>query len=338
MRHGISVIICSYNGSERIESVLFHIEKQITNEILWEVILVDNASNDNTAEVAQKCWTRKDIQLKIVFEDKPGKTNAIRKGLDVSSYSIIIFVDDDNLIADNYISRSYEIMSVNSDVGLAGGLGIPLANIEYPVWFGEFQNAIAVGPQADQDGYIPHSRTYLHGAGLVMRKMVWERLISKGFNFNLSDRKGKSLSSGGDSELSVAIRLAGYQLWYDSGLVYKHILPENRLKWDHIIKLSREFGKSFVVIDLYRSKLNNLKGWKLLKSSNWMIAYFICLRDILRLLPSFFWIKLQKTEGNRKEYQLNFYYGALIQRTKLAFRFPELKKEISDLHLKLKVN
>ena len=144
MSHGVSVIICCYNSSEKIESVLFHIEKQITNGILWEVILVDNASNDNTAEVAQQCWTRKDIQLKIVFESKPGKTNAIRKGLDVSTYSIVIFVDDDNLISDNYISRAYEIMSGNADVGLAGGLGIPFAHIEFPEWFSEYQNAFVV--------------------------------------------------------------------------------------------------------------------------------------------------------------------------------------------------
>ena len=89
MSDGVSIIICCYNSSEKIESVLFHIEKQITNGILWEVILVDNASNDNTAEVAQQCWTRKDIQLKIVFESKPGLSNARRKGLHVSIYSIV---------------------------------------------------------------------------------------------------------------------------------------------------------------------------------------------------------------------------------------------------------
>ncbi len=337
MDHGVSVIICCYNSSEKIESVLFHIEKQITNGILWEVILVDNASNDNTAEIAHKCWTRKDIQLKIVFESKPGLSNARRKGLYESLYSIVIFIDDDNLISNNYISRAYEIMSRNSDVGLAGGLGIPVSNMEFPAWFSKYQNAFAVGPQADQDGYVPDSRTYLHGAGLIVRKIVWDSLISKRFSFILSDRKGKELTSGGDSELSAVFRMAGYQLWYDSGLEFKHIIPAERLNCGYVIKLSREFGKSFVILDIYRSKINNLSGWKRLKSCSWMISIMVCLRDILKLLFSYFWIKLRKIEGNRKEFKFNFCYSTLIQRINLIFRYPEIKKEISDLHIKLKV-
>jgi glycosyltransferase involved in cell wall biosynthesis len=337
MKDGVSVIICCYNSSEKIENVLFHIQKQITNGILWEVILVDNASCDNTTVVAQKCWTRKDVQLKIVLESKPGLSNARRKGLDISEYSIIVFVDDDNLISNNYISRAYDIMSSKSDVGLAGGLGVPVANIEFPAWFSNYQDAFAVGPQSDQDGYVPSSRSYLHGAGIVIRKSVWDSLVSKGFNFILSDRKGKSLNSGGDSEISVLFRLSGYKLWYDSGLSFKHVIPENRLKWDYVIKLSREFGKSFAILDLYHAKVNNLSGWERLKSYSWVISNMICLRDILKKLPSFFWIKLRKIEGDRNEFRLNFHYGTFIQRIKFAFRYTEIKKEICNIHSKLKV-
>jgi len=336
MGNGVSVVICCYNSAEKIESVLSHIEKQISNGILWEVILVDNASNDNTVEVAQKWWTRKDIQLKIVFESKPGLSNARRKGLYISSYSIVIFVDDDNLMSDNYISRAYEIMSRNCDVGLAGGLGTPVSNIEFPAWFSKYQDAFAVGPQADQNGYVPNTRTYLHGAGLIVRKIVWDFIVSKGFSFILSDRKGKSLNSGGDSELSAIFRMAGYQLWYDSGLEFKHVIPAERLNWAYVINLSREFGKSSVVLGIYRSKINNLSGWKRLKSFSWIISILICLREILKLLFPYFWIKLRKIKGNRKEFTFNFYYSAFILRIKLASKYPAIKKEISDIHLKLK--
>ena len=57
MSPGISVIICCYNSVERIEPTLQHLYAQKglpTTE--WEVILVDNASTDNTASVATGIW------------------------------------------------------------------------------------------------------------------------------------------------------------------------------------------------------------------------------------------------------------------------------------------
>jgi glycosyltransferase involved in cell wall biosynthesis len=67
MKSGVSVIICCYNSEKRIEEVLHHLDKQKdTNHFLWEIILVDNASTDNTAEIARNTWTRKDVDLKVV--------------------------------------------------------------------------------------------------------------------------------------------------------------------------------------------------------------------------------------------------------------------------------
>ena len=325
MKHGISVIICCYNSAERIEVVLYHIEKQKnTDELSWEVILVDNASQDNTAEIARKYWTRGDVPLKIVKENVPGLSNARKKGLGSSSYSTVIFVDDDNLLADGYISRAHKIMSEYSNVGLAGGLGIPVSTVELPEWFSEHQNAFAVGPQAEKDGYLPYLRTYLHGAGLVMRKKVWDSLLSEGFDFFLSGRKGKSLSSGEDFEISAVFRIAGYQLWYDSQLEFQHIIPKNRLMWTYIINLSREFGKASVIHDLYKSKIRNFTGWDRIKTDFWVLSLLVCLRNLLMLIPDYLWTKLRKIKGTQKEYRFVYYYGALIQHVNLTVSYTHL--------------
>jgi glycosyltransferase involved in cell wall biosynthesis len=50
---GVSIIICAYNASKRIVPTLQHLQNQQFNKpISWEVIVVDNASDDNTSEIA----------------------------------------------------------------------------------------------------------------------------------------------------------------------------------------------------------------------------------------------------------------------------------------------
>ena len=50
---GISVIVCCYNSAERLTETIKHLAGQnVPHYIPWELIVVDNASTDNTAEIS----------------------------------------------------------------------------------------------------------------------------------------------------------------------------------------------------------------------------------------------------------------------------------------------
>jgi glycosyltransferase involved in cell wall biosynthesis len=337
MDSGLSVIICCYNSENRIGKVLDHLKEQKKVEnISWEVIVVDNASRDNTAEVARNSWKNEDVKFEVVYEEKPGLSNARIRGINASSYPYIVFVDDDNWVSEEYISKAYQIMEEHPDVGLAGGLGIPVSDTELPEWFSNYQDAYAVGPQHDNEGYLPDSRSYIHGAGMIMRKDVWFLLQDQGFRFVLSGRKGKSMSSGEDSEISSAFRLAGYRLWYDPTLVFRHILPSQRLRWNYLVKLAREFGKSYVILSVYSNEIWDRKGWQRKKSHNWFIGTAVSFYHYLRDLPPYLWLKIKGEKGARKEFEFRYQSGILSQRFKIAGRFEEIKREISGLKERLR--
>jgi glycosyltransferase involved in cell wall biosynthesis len=336
MNEGVSVIICCYNSEATIGQVLEHIQCQKnTDGFKWEVIVVDNASSDQTERTAKEAWTREDIELRVVYEGEAGLSNARKKGLEVASYSIIVFVDDDNLLHENYISTGFHVMTSHPDVGLAGGLGTPLASRVLPAWFKEYESAFAVGAQAPEMGYLPAARTYLHGAGVVMRKSVWDKLISCGFEFLLSGRKGKSLSSGEDSELTSAFRLAGCKLWYDPGMRFAHIIPDQRLRWDYIVRLAREFGKAGVVIDLYSVRINNARGWSRIKMQVWLMGMAVSFVNLIRVFPGYMRILTRYSEGRRKEFEFSYHYGYFIQKLRLLGRHAMVKNEISRLQRSL---
>jgi len=329
-------VICCYNSESTIGIVLARLALQeATGGFDWEVIVVDNASRDRTAEVARGAWTRGEIPFRVVYEGEPGLSNARRKGLAEAVHPVIVFVDDDNLLDKGYLSLAHRIMTEHPDVGLAGGLGIPVAPVELPWWFEENKAAYAVGPQAAEAGYAPDSRTYLHGAGLVMRKEGWEWLISRGFGFILSGRKGQALTSGEDMELTYAFRFAGYRLWYDPGLQYEHIIPENRLRWDYLVKLAGEFGKSAVVLDLYQVRHRKFRGWDLLKVECWILGMAVTIYNLLKIFPRYLILRARYREGDPTEFGFRYLCGFFQHKLKLAGKYRGIRKEIDGLRAKI---
>jgi glycosyltransferase involved in cell wall biosynthesis len=336
VENGISIIICCYNSERSIAGVLERVKIQKdTERFSWEVIVVDNASTDRTAETARAAWTRKEIPFRVVSEGVPGLSNARRKGLAEAVHEFVVFVDDDNLLEEGYIARAHRVMTGHPDVGLAGGFGIPRSSVELPHWFRANEAAFAVGPQGGQAGYVPDSRTYLHGAGLVMRKSVWDMLISRDFTFMLSGRKGKSLTSGEDSELSYAFRLAGYKLWYDPGMKFEHAIPENRLRWSHLARLAGEFGKSAVVLDLYRVRFRQLKGWDRFKVDNWFAGMVVGVYNLARVTPRYVALKMNYREGDHREFGFRYISGYFMQRLSLALKYRSIRKGIDDLRVRI---
>ncbi len=274
MNIGISVIICCHNSEKRIQKALDCLDKQTgVKELNWEILVVDNASTDNTVRIVDDYCLQKKLPIRLIHEPRIGLSYARDTGIKSSQYEFICYIDDDNWVNESYISIAYHVMIKNQDVGLCGGCGTPVTEITPPDWFDEFQNAYAVGPQGKFSGYCQNDINRLYGAGMVLRKSAWDYLEKNGFTFKLTGRKGKSLSSGEDSELSFALQLAGYKLWYEPGLTFFHFLPATRLSYPYLKKLFKAFGRADVIIAIYLS-LFSVNG----KLKNKVIQnYFSCL-------------------------------------------------------------
>ncbi|ADY52865.1 glycosyl transferase family 2 [Pseudopedobacter saltans DSM 12145] len=250
---GISIIICCYNSAERLPETIKHIGLQkISDNISWEVIIVNNNSIDNTREIAEKECQKHQILYSIVDEPQAGLSHARNKGIKSANYEYIIFCDDDNWLQKDYLQIAYNIISVNREIGALGGTGIAVSDIELPYWFADFHRGYAVGKQGIKTGDISY-RKFLWGAGMVCRKSALLEAYSKVPSL-LTDRKGKELSSGGDSELSVRLLLLGYILYYSEDLVFKHYIPSNRLTIEYRERLFKGHRESNKILYSYFKK------------------------------------------------------------------------------------
>ena len=67
----ITILICTHNSSKRIIQTLEHIINQkISNEIQWELIVVDYESSDDTINVIKSIWPQSLAPLIIINESK----------------------------------------------------------------------------------------------------------------------------------------------------------------------------------------------------------------------------------------------------------------------------
>jgi hypothetical protein len=97
-----------------------------------------------------------------------------------------------------------------------------------------------------------NNRGYITGAGMVIRKEIFRQLETIGFYSILSDRKGKDLSSGGDSEICLLAMQLGYDLYYDEHLQFTHYISRSRLKWSYCVEMmTRGFAHPQIYFAMY---------------------------------------------------------------------------------------
>jgi glycosyltransferase involved in cell wall biosynthesis len=256
---GVSIVICCYNSAFRLPETLKHLTAQeVPASIPWEVIVIDNASTDKTAQVAKSPWAEDTpVPLKVISEPEIGLINARKRGFSESRYEVVSFVDDDNWVAPNWVRLVSEIMSGNPEVGACGGQIEAVFETDPPFWFNHFKHQFVVGVQGDTKGDVTDTRGHLWGAGITIRKRAWEELLHLGFQPLLTGRKGNMLISGEDYEICYAFRLAGWRLWYDPELRLRHYMPAIRINWTYLRRLNRGHGITRVGFEPYEFALKN---------------------------------------------------------------------------------
>ena len=261
MARGVSIVVCCYNSAQRLAPTLAHLAvQQLSKTLKWEVIIIDNASLDNTGDAAYRIWNAvRAAPLRVISEPRAGLAFARTRGLAEAKYDIVSFVDDDNWVCPEWVQLVWGIMNEAPEIGACGGLSEAVCEIKPPSWFKDNDASYAVGPRGLTRGDITETRGWLWGAGLSIRKSAWQRLVSDGFCPLLIDRQGEKLGAGADSELCLALRLAGWRLWYDPRLRFQHFLPVQRLNWRYLRKLHRGFGASTVGHDPYLLALAKMK-------------------------------------------------------------------------------
>lgn len=266
----ISVILCCYNGRERLRPTLEHLAKQkVATTVQWELIFVDNASTDGSADYAQALWKEScaKVLIRIVTVKQPGLIFARKAGVMQSNGKYIIFCDDDNWLQEDYLQIVYDLFTSNSTYGAVGGKGIGVADVPLPEQWAQWDGDYACGEIAPHSCICDDIRT-LFGAGLAIRRELLLRafatpLVSVG-------RDGDKLTGGDDQELCYRVMLQGYHLCYDERLVFQHYMPVGRLNEAYHTKMIEGFLAMVPMFEKYRMAIAAMRNQGIGKYGEWL--------------------------------------------------------------------
>ncbi|GAB1539776.1 hypothetical protein NUACC21_24430 [Scytonema sp. NUACC21] len=126
----ISVIIPTHNPNLiRLERVLDALRKQQLPHSCWELLIVDNASdNPQIFSSLELLWHP---TARVIREENLGLTRARLAGIEASQGNYLVFVDDDNILHPEYLTQINLIFQQNPKLGAIGGKSLPEFEVQF---------------------------------------------------------------------------------------------------------------------------------------------------------------------------------------------------------------
>lgn len=112
----ISVIVPVYNDSEQLKTCLNVLEHQTYPQELYEIIVIDNNSQEDIAAVVDRF-----SQACLTYESRRGSYAARNQGLSVAKGELIGFTDSDCIPASDWIEKGVENLLRHPECGLVAG-------------------------------------------------------------------------------------------------------------------------------------------------------------------------------------------------------------------------
>ena len=273
----ITVAICTRNRASFLEKAVGSVLPQMTGET--ELLIVDNASMDNTAEVATRLAANHS-RVKVWREEELGLSAARNAALLRAHGRWVIFLDDDAVVEDGWLDAYRRFFSAPpaKRIAVVGGRVLMDYEAPPPGWM----NAIVKFDLGSESKRIPGSAgpwgcniAYLSQAAIEAGK----------FNTDLG-HKGASIGANEEIDLNLRLEKAGHEVWWlAEGNVRHNIAAERmRLGW----RLRSQFNQGRASATMRLCKIHRNPSRIIYRLGRLVITPFhmaICLLAALFTLP-----------------------------------------------------
>ena len=224
MSPNVSVILPTYNRANELRGALGALFRQTAAAGPYEVIVVDNNSNDGTADLLASC---DDPRVVVVKEPRQGLSYARNAGLALARAEIVALTDDDVEVAPDWIETIVAMMAEHPEVDAVGGRVLPAWPDGTPSWLTRRHWApLALQDHGDTSRIFDKSAPVgLIGANVAFRRAVFERVGQ----FSPEVQRVKDgIGSTEDHELLNRLYASGGQVMYTPRMIAMTRVPRQR--------------------------------------------------------------------------------------------------------------
>ncbi len=191
----ISIVIAIRNESKAIEKLLKGLARQNYPSDHFEIILVDDHSEDNTIELTEQfIISNTDVDINLIHSEGYGKKAAVSEGIKLAKHELIVTTDGDCSISENWLKRLAEYNEFKQPKLIVGAVVYNHKKGFLQHFFSlEFMSLVASGAGSLGMG-LP---LIANGANLTFTKQTYKDVLSA--------QAGKTRASGEDVFLLHAI-------------------------------------------------------------------------------------------------------------------------------------
>jgi GT2 family glycosyltransferase len=235
------VVICTHQPRrDHLDATLAALRAQTLPAAQWDLLIVDNASPDPLAAWLDLAWHP---TARVSREDRLGTAHARHHALRSAGESqLVLFVDDDNVLAPDYLAQGLALAAAWPQLGCWGGQLLPRYEGPAPDWIGPYLKYLAVLPLtvdrwtnfADSYDSVPPS------AGCFIRPVVVRRylaLIAADPRRLELGARGAVPVRGEDTDLVLTALDLDLGVGRFTRLRLTHLIPPDRLTVDYVTRL-----------------------------------------------------------------------------------------------------
>jgi glycosyltransferase involved in cell wall biosynthesis len=224
----ISIIFATFKRPQVLSRTLESLTHLDHSELSWELFVVDNANQNETAKVIKSYVNR--LPLKFMIEQKPGKNHALNKAIPKANGSVFVFTDDDIIADPKWLVELWEGVKRWPEYSVFGGKiianwpsGIPFWGDNHPLNQSLFSlhYPSKVEKVYDKEDFLPY------GPNMAIRRNIFD----KGYRYNteIGPNGSNVYVMGSETELLKRLKNDGYDPVFLPNAIVQHQIRETQL-------------------------------------------------------------------------------------------------------------
>jgi glucosyl-dolichyl phosphate glucuronosyltransferase len=228
--HNYTIALCTHNHADRLVRTLKDLSALVPPRAQWELIIIDNASSDETPELLGRHQWPAGWSVRVIREEKLGLSNARNRAIQEARGEYIIFIDDDETPDSDWLC-AYERLIGEKQPDAFGGRIRVLFEDSRPAWLqDDLLGFLGELNRFDSITQLTTPGTSFYGGNFGFRISVIDRV--GGFDAMLG-RKGTDNTGGEEVDFYRRLLSAGFQVWWSPEAVIYHRIQS--------VKLSRRY-------------------------------------------------------------------------------------------------
>lgn len=301
----ISVVIPTRNRADLLAQTLESLTQQTLDSSEFEILVVDNGSNDTTSDVIE-LYKSRFSNLIGIYDAQPGLHVGRHAGMLASKGDLLVFADDDIAALPTWL-ESIRNTFMDSKAAMVGGNNYPLFIGESPGWLKKMWNrphlkGCKAIPALSVIEFIQTPKEispyYIWGCNFAIRKDVL--LAAGGFHPDGMPKELIRFRGDGETHVSRFVEESGMKcLFHPGASVYHKVTPE-RMTFEYFYQrgFNQGVSDSYTALRSQNEEKNvpTNRSW-IYRAVKWGIRKILSLRDDIEIKQALIQLEIGHCEG-----------------------------------------